>query len=61
MSSKDPILILLGLLLIGLSILLCGGEPDVVPEAATPTSTMETPLSPPAVTLSHSSLPVAPK
>ena len=58
MSSKDPIFIFLGLLLIGLSILVCGGEPEVVPEPATPTGAMESPLAPPAVVLSHSPIPV---
>lgn len=59
MSSQDPILILLGLLLIGLSILMCGGEAEVVPEPAKPTRTMDTPHSPIAPVLAHSLIPVA--
>ena len=46
MSSKDPFLILLGLLLIGTSILFCEDEPDVPPEPGRPTKAMEGPLSP---------------
>lgn len=59
MSRKDPVLIFLGLLLIGLSILMCGGESEVVPQTATPTSAMDAPLPPPAEALSGAPIPVA--